>query len=170
MNGDGSLIDTTFDCWKILSLISPGICVCSLISSLLSLSAFSRCAFLVLASCLLASFLYKTSVTVVGLDGLVFAITNWSKYQPQICILPWFSSKHLVNVFASTSQLRGAHALLWELLSLAWLATALSACSAGPLDPPNIPPMACPLHFQIQYSPIKKGKGASINVWEVDEL
>ena len=64
-------------------------------------------------------------------------------------MLPWFSSKHLVKVFASVSQLRGPQALL---LSLGWLATAVSACccSAGTLDPPNIPPMASNLLFRCQ--------------------
>lgn len=75
--------------------------------------------------------------------------TSWSRYQPQICIFPPFSSKHFVKDLASVSQLREPQLLAWYPASLAGLATAFCAgwASAGALlpDPPKRPPMACPM-------------------------
>jgi hypothetical protein len=72
---------------------------------------------LVLLSCSLAGFLYRVVSSVQYTQATRESQhTSWSRYHPQIVMLPWFSSRHLRKLRTSVSQAGVSQELLVALL------------------------------------------------------
>ena len=71
-------------------------------------------------------------------------LTNWSRYHPQMDMLPPFSSMHFVNCCVAPAQLLPQLLFCWVGAAAAWTG------SAGALEPPEKrPPMAWPMEDPI---------------------
>jgi hypothetical protein len=86
--------------------------------------------------------------------------TSCSRYQLQICMFPWCSSRHFVKFFASTSHDGAAQLELLADWALTGSAEAEAAACSGGLEPPN--------YIRRRLVSMSCSRGNQRDVWERD--